>query len=142
MTTRDMTSPIGYGEPAKFDPDYIYEAAALPNATDATSSVFKLGRTQGGVQLNIQADTTVNIADGESLSISLLSDTSEAGDYADALVLYDETASGSDITFEIDEYIVKHISADDIDSYNRLKITTSADESDDDINAFLTLVSH
>ena len=141
MTTRDLTGTIGE-EPAKFDPDYIYEAAALPNATDATSDVFKAGRTQGGVQVNVQADTTVSIADGESLTISLLSDTSESGDYADALVLYDETASGSAITFEIDEYIVKHIPADDIDSYNKLKITTSADESGDKINAFLQLVSH
>lgn len=136
-----LTGEIG-NDPAKFDTDYIYEAAALPNATDATSDVFKMGRTQGGVQLNVQADTTVDIADGESLTIELLYDTSETGDYADSVVIYDETASGAAINFAIDDYIIKYIASDDVESYNKLKITTSADESGDDINAFLSVVAH
>lgn len=141
MTTRDLTGDLS-PDYAIFDPDYIYEAAALPNATDATSGVFKLGRTQGGTQLVVQADTTVNIADGESLKIELLYDTSETGDYADSVVIYDETASGSDILFAIDAYIIRYIATDDVDSYNKLKITTSADESGDDINAFISFVAH
>lgn len=141
MTTRDLTGTIG-NDPAKYDPDYIYEAAALPNATDATSGVFKAGKTQAGVQIVVQADTTVDIADGESLTIELLYDTSETGDYADSVVIYDETASGAAINFAIDETIIKYIPTDDVESYNKLKITTSADESDDKINAFPTLVSH
>lgn len=140
MTTRDLTGNLS-PDYALFDPDYIYEAAALPNATDATSSVFKIGRTQGGTQLAVQADTTVDIADGESLKIELLYDTSESGDYADSVVIYDETASGAAINFAADAYIVKYIATDDVDSYNRLKITTSADESGDDINAFISIVS-
>jgi hypothetical protein len=136
-----LTGTIG-NDPAKFDPDYIYEAAALPNATDATSGQFKIGRTQGGVQLNVQADTTVDIADGESLKIELLYDTSSVGDDVDSVVIYDETASGAAIHFAIDAYIVKYIATDDVESFNRLKITTSGDESDDDINAFLSLVAH
>lgn len=141
MTTRDLTGNLS-PDYAIFDPDYIYEAAALPNATDATSSVFKLGRTQGGTQLNIQADTTVDIADGESLKIELLYDTSESGDYADSVVIYDETASGAAINFAADAYIIKYIATDDVESYNRLKITTSGNESGDDINAFTSVVSH
>lgn len=141
MTTRDLTGNLS-PDYAIFDPDYIYEAAALPNATDATSSVFKLGRTQGGTQLNIQADTTVDIADGESLKIELLYDTSESGDYADSVVIYDETASGAAINFAADAYIIKYIATDDVESYNRLKITTSGNESGDDINAFISVVSH
>lgn len=141
MTTRELTGNLS-PDYAIFDPDYIYEAAALPNATDATSSVFKLGRTQGGTQLNIQADTTVDIADGQSLKIELLYDTSESGDYADSVVIYDETASGAAINFAADDYIIKYIATDDVESYNRLKVTTSADESGDDINAFISEVSH
>jgi len=141
MTTRDLTGEIGV-EPAKFDPDYIMEAGALPNATDATTDVFKIGRTQGGVQLNIEADTTVDIADGESLKIEMLFDTSATGDFADSVVIYDETASGAAITFEIDDTIINYIATDDVDSYNRLQITTSGNESLDLINAFPTLVSH
>ena len=136
-----LTGTIG-NDPAKFDPDYIYEAAALPNATDATSGVFQMGRTQGGVQLCVQADTTVDIADGESLKIELLYDTSSTGDYADSVVIYDETASGAAINFAADAYIIKYIATDDVESFNRLQITTSADESGDDINAFLTSVAH
>jgi len=136
-----LTGTIG-NDPAKFDPDAVYEAAALPNATDATSAVFKAGRTQGGVQLNVQADTTVDIADGESLTVELLSDTEVDGAFAASLVIYDETASGSAINFAADAYIVKHICADDIESFNRLKITTSGDESGDDINVFLSSVAH
>jgi hypothetical protein len=136
-----LTGTIG-NDPAKFDPDYIYEAAALPNATDATSSTFKMGRTQGGVQLTVQADTTVNIADGQSLKIELLHDTSATGDFADSVVIYDETASGSAIAFAVDATIIKYIAPDDVESYNKLKITTSADESGDDINAFLSCVAH
>ena len=139
--SRDLTGTIGQ-EPAKFDPDYIYEEAALPNATDATSGLFKLGRTQGGVQLNVEADTTVDIADGESLKIELLFDTSDAGDFADSVVIYDETASGAAINFAIGDTIINYIATDDVDSYNKLKITTSADESGDKINAFPTLISH
>lgn len=141
MTTRDLTGNLS-PDYAKFDPDYIYEAAALPNATDATSDVFKAGKTQGGVQVNVQADTTVDIADGESLKIELLYDTSETGDFTDSVVIYDETASGAAINFAADEYIIKYIPTDDVESYNKLKITTSADESGDDINAFPSIVSH
>lgn len=141
MTTRDLTGNLS-PDYAIFDPDYIYEAAALPNATDATSSVFKLGRTQGGTQLNVQADTTVDIADGESLKIELLYDTSESGDYIDSVVIYDETASGAAINFAADAYIIKYIATDDVESYNKLKVTTSGNESGDDINAFISVVSH
>lgn len=141
MTTRDLSGSFT-DEYAKFDPDYIYEEGALPNATDATSGVFKMGKTQGGVQLVVEADTTVSIANGESLKIEVLYDTSETGDYTDSVVIYDETASGAAITFEIDDAIIKYIATDDVESYNKLKITTSADESGDKINAYPTLVSH
>jgi len=136
-----LTGTIG-NDPAKFDPDYIMEAGALPNATDATTDAFMIGRTQGGVQLDIVADTTVDIADGESLTIELLHDTSATGDFADSVVIYDETASGSAITFEIDDTIINYIATDDVESYNKLKITTSGNESLDKINAFPTTVSH
>lgn len=136
-----LTGTIGEDK-AKFDPDYIYEAAALPNATDATSDLFRMGRTQGGVQLEIQADTTVDIADGESLKIELLYDTSSTGDFADSVVIYDETASGAAINFAADAFIIKYIATDDIESYNKLKITTSANESGDDINAYISNVAH
>jgi len=138
-----LTGTIG-NDPAKFDPDYIYESAALPNATDATSDEFMLGRTQGGVQLDIIADTTVDIANGESLTIELLHDAisdEEGGNFLDSVVIYDETASGSAITFEIADTIINYIATDDVESFNKLKITTSGDESGDKITAFPTTVS-
>lgn len=136
-----LTGTIGEDK-AKFDPDYIYEAAALPNATDATSDTFRIGRTQGGVQIEVQADTTVDIADGESLTIELLYDTSASGDFADSVVIYDETASGAAINFAVDAFIIKYIATDDVESYNKLKITTSADESGDKINAYPSRVAN
>jgi hypothetical protein len=136
-----LTGTIGNGY-ALFDPDYIYEEAALPNATDGTSGVFKIGRTQGGNQLNVQADTTVDIADGESLKIELLHDEESDGDYSDSVVIYDETADGAAINFAADAYIIKYIATDDVESFNPLKITATGDESGDDINAFISNVAH
>jgi len=140
-----MATPIVDGtlsrEWTKFDPDSIWAAQALPNASDMTSAEFMAGYDQGKVGVQIEADTTVDIADGESLLIELIHDTSTGGDYLDAITLYDQTASGAAINFAVDEEIIAYI-PEDVGPYCKLKITVSADESGDDINAYLRFLSN
>ena len=125
----------------KFDTDWIDQTQALPNATDETSAVFQAGFDANGIAIIVQADTTVNIADGESLLYELLYDTSETGAFASKLTLYDQTADGSDITFEIGEDLFPEYNPGEIGPYCMIKRTTSADESADLVNEYLRYVT-
>ena len=140
MALADKT--IGAPERAIFSPDEFWMAQALPNATSMTSDVFRIGRTQGGVQIAVLANTTVALAASANMRVELLYDTSSTGDFADSVVLYSNEDSTAAVTFEIGDVIAKYIAPDNVDSYNKLKITTSADESADKIDTEITLVAH
>jgi hypothetical protein len=140
MALADKT--IGAPEQAIFHPDKFWQAQALPNATSMTSPVFRMGRTQGGVQLGLFANTTVALAASANMRVELLHDTSATGDFIDSVVLYSNEDATDAVTFEIGAVIAKYIAPDNVESYNKLKITTSADESADKIDTKLTLVAH
>lgn len=123
----------------KFSPDEIWAAQALPNATDLTSDLFMAGNDQGGVGIQIEADTTVDIDSTATLDVFLITyDTSGGAEVSTIPLLANDNSTQK--TYAIGEQIVAYI-PEDTGPWNRLKITSSDDESDDDINAYLRYLS-
>jgi hypothetical protein len=121
----------------KFDPDAIWAAEALPNATTKTTSEFEMGFDQNSVELRMEADTTVAVAAGEVLTMQVRSG-SATGVYDTTTQIYSATAAG--VTYEIDDLIVA-FNAGEIGPYAVLDVTTDADLSGDDVNVYLRYVS-
>lgn len=132
-----ITSATISREWTRFAPDAIWSAQALPNATTLDSSEFMVGLDQGSVGIQIEADTTVAIAAGQELLIELFSG-SVSGTYDTTQAMFKASAAGH--TFEIDDEIVGFI-PEDVGPYCKIRITTDADESGDDINAYLRYIS-
>lgn len=133
---RSLSGTIG--EPTKFAGDYIFDATALGNATSITSSAFEFGNCQSSLQLNILANTAISIADTKSLTVTLLTDSSATGNFATEKVLFTVTAATTPETWAIGDTIVKYVSTDEDLKYAKVKITTTADESSEKVDGYLT----
>lgn len=121
----------------KFDPDSIFASQALPDAGDSTSALFMAGLDQGGVGIQVEADTTVDIDATETLDIDLITYDTSGGAEVSTIPIARITGA---VTYEIGDEIAAYI-PEDTGPWNRIKITTSADESDDDINVYLRYLS-
>ena len=123
----------------KFDPDAIWSGEALPNADSKESDEFMVGFDQGGVAVRVVANTAISIADTESLTIELLHSATSGGSTT-TVTLYSETASGGTIDFAAGAEIVEYV-AGDIGPYAKLKVTTTADESSETVDAYVRYLS-
>lgn len=113
--------------------DKIFDAQALPNATTVTSSAFRFGKTQGQVEIEVFANTAVAIAAAQSMQIEILWDYDEAGSFSDSKEIYDSGTGG--VSFSAGDSIAKYTPETDVEHYCKLKITTSADESSEKVDA-------
>jgi len=109
--------------------DRVYDATALPNATNADSSVFRFAKTQARTELVITANTEITIADGNSLVIDMYWDEKKDGAFAGTRPIASYSASGADIVFAIGDEIGIITPESDIEHYCKVKITASADQS-------------
>jgi hypothetical protein len=122
----------------QFDPDNIYDGAALPNAGDTTSAEYaSAGYDQGGVAIYVDADTTVDIDSTETLDMFLITYDAAGGSEVETIPFFSVTGPK---TYEIGEKIAEVIPSE-VGPWFRLKITASADESADKINAYPRRVS-
>jgi len=124
----------------QFAPDSIWDGEALPNATTKTSSEFEVGKDQGKVSVAVRANTAISIADGESLTLTLQKASASGGTFADEVQFYDATGDGAVIAFAAGD-IIAEIIPGSTDIYKKIVVETSADESSEDIDAFLRRVS-
>jgi len=136
---RDITGTLG-GR-VKAHGDSVFDAQALPNATTVTSSAFKFGKSQSGVELVVSANTNISIADSKQLKVEILYDTADDGSFASSKVVYDVTASGSAVTFAVNDVISATVPDKAIETWAKVKVTTTANESSEKIDAFIYRVS-
>jgi hypothetical protein len=117
--------------------DLIWAAEALPNATAKTSDAFRLGCTQDGVVVAVAANTAISIADTKGLKIEVEYSSTEAFTATDGtIVLLDVTASGSAETWAAGD-LLGEIAIQEKGLWARVKVTTTADESSEKVDAYL-----
>jgi hypothetical protein len=121
----------------KADPDQIWSAEALPNATTKTSSEFLLGQTMGGVEIKVVAvngDTLIG-----DLTIELqTSDTTGTG-YATQLT---ETVVATTVIADGDE-LARFILPREVSGelYSVIKLTTAGADQAVTVDAYPVFVS-
>ena len=108
--------------------DRVYDATALPNATNEDSSVFRFAKTQARTELVITANTEITIAVGQSIVIDLYWDEEKDGTFNGTRPISSYAASGSPIVFAIGDEIGIITPESDIEHYCKVKITTSANQ--------------
>jgi hypothetical protein len=120
----------------KFDPDWIGEAQALPNATSSTSAEFEAGYDQGKLAIAVQADTTVNLDTTETLLYELLYDATSGGDFTNSVTIGSLTGG----VVEIGDFLFPEYIPAEIGPFCKLKRTASGDQSAEKVNEFLRAV--
>ena len=125
MSKDIATNKIGQ-EWLKADPDVIWDAEALPNATSKTSDEFMIGFDQAGVGLQVEADAAIVIADGETLLFELFYGSVKGASKTDSVVLASYAPSGSSANIAAGE-IVAYV-PEDIGPYAEVKVTASEDQ--------------
>lgn len=123
------------GQEAKFDQDYIYKATALPNATNATSDMFKFGKSQSAVELVIVADT--EIVNAGAITIELLQDEAATGSFTTSKTLATIAAGTQAVGAEL----VRYVSDKNTLQYCKVKITTVNNLATDTITGYLRTIS-
>lgn len=128
-----MARTIGaLGADLKSYSDYIYNASALPNNTNASSSVFQIGKCKAGVQLTISFDAETVVASTKTLKFELLTDVSSSGSFSTALTLAEYSAgtiaAGTTIRFVPTEVTLQ---------YAKIKVTTTDDLSAKKITGYI-----
>jgi hypothetical protein len=122
----------------KADPDAIWTAEALPNATEKLSSAFKLGQTLGGVEVKVVANGG-HTAVGD-IDIVLKTSATSGGSYAEATGTYNIAATtviadGQ----ELARFILPREEVDKL--YAKVSITSSGNDVAGLVDAYLVFVS-
>ena len=141
MGNYSLDNNIGDPDDCKFLPDAVWTAQALPNATDLSSSVVQLARVQGALEFVLEADEDTTVADGATLTLSVIHDNSSAGPFSATKVVARYAPSGSDQTFDAGDKIFRYVPDQDIDPYCILVVTSSADQSGTKATGWLNRVS-
>lgn len=134
-----LTSTIS--EDLKAFPDAIFEAQTLPNATELLSTEFNFGEVQGAVELVVRAVTAISIADGQTLRLAIHSAPTSGGSFVEDAIFFLGEPSGGTLDFEAGDIIATIVSNRVISSFNKLAITTSANESAETVDAYMRQVS-
>ncbi|OGV45854.1 MAG: hypothetical protein A2017_18310 [Lentisphaerae bacterium GWF2_44_16] len=116
--------------------DYLWKAEALPNNTNKTSEAFLLGKAQNAIDLVVEANTNISIADSKQLKLEILAGETEDGDFESVATIYDRTASGTPITFTAGDEIARYTIPSNVGPYIKIKATTTADESSEKITVY------
>lgn len=125
----------------KAAPDAILTAQALPNATSALSGIFLGGKTQDALEIVVEANTAISIADTFRLAFEIFGAVTRAGSYAKESTIYDETASGGAITFDAGDTIAVIALNRTNSVFNKVNIITTADESSEKVDVYIRRVS-
>lgn len=113
------------------DTDYIFEGAALPNATSATSSVFKVGGSQAGIEIVGKAGTEIVVADGETLTYDLYTSTASDSGFTLKETVKQYAPSGDSTTIALGTEMFRYVPGTDVDVWGKITVTASDDQSSD-----------
>ena len=129
------------GAKTVFDPDYIFDEAALPNATTSTSSAFEIGGSQNALEIVGIADTETVVGDGETLKYELYTATTSTGAYtlSDTLVSY--TPSGTTTTIDADTQMFRFSPTTDTKQWGKVVITATENQSGETSTVYIDYVS-
>lgn len=134
-----MTLTGTIGGPLKADPDLIHDGQAMPNATNASSSAFRLGGVQSGEEIVVSLDQAITLTNGLVLQFELMGATTESGDYTSYSIPYTKTASGSEVLAAGE--ICRIGIPTDAPRWGKIKTTTTQNLSGDAMSAWKEPVS-
>lgn len=86
-----------------FGDDYFFKSADL-KSTAQVSEPFRLGGTQGGIQIRVWADGTIATSSGKTITVKVETAPAEDGAWA-AVVTETFTAKSAAVTGDIFKYI-------------------------------------
>ena len=103
----------------------------LPNAGSIESEVFDWANTQGGIRLMVLIESALTVAAGKKLTVRLLGDNQEDGEFGTEIASRVTTGAASTGTaLQIGDELLNVVSLPEDLKYAKLKITT-----DDDMSA-------
>lgn len=125
----------------KAAPDVIWSAQALANAGTITSGEFLFGGVQDALEVVIKANTAISIADGQTIEIAIQGASASGGSFAQEAIIYRGAPSGGTLDFAAGDTIAVFASNRALSVFNKLTITTSADESSEKVDAYMRQAS-
>lgn len=130
-----MTQDIGtfdlVGRGPYFYNDPPVRNVNLPNAGSIESEAFDWANTQGGIRLMVLMESALTVASGKKLTIQLLGDDREDGEFDTEIASRVTTgADSSGTALEIGDELLNVISMPEDLKYAKLKITTDDDMSE------------
>lgn len=110
-----------------FDPDYVFDAAALPNATTATSSAFKIGGALLGLEIVGIAGTEITIASEQTITYALHTSDTEGGSFT----LSDTIVVLTTGTVALGAEMFRFAGNTNTKQWGKIVVTTTANQSSD-----------
>lgn len=86
-----------------FGEDYFFKGAELKSSAQV-SEPFRLGGTQGGIQIRVWADGTITTSSGKTITVKVETAPAETGEWT-AAITETFTAKGAAVTGDIFKYI-------------------------------------
>jgi hypothetical protein len=114
----------------------IWTEEALPNNTNKSTSVFKLGKIASNVQLNIVFNDAITVTSAKTGKVEILFDSSSTGSFSTSKIIAsyiaaDEIAAGTTL---------RYVSTDADLQYAKVKITTTDDWSAKDMTVYISSI--
>lgn len=137
-----MSNQVNVGGMVRADDSYLAKAQAIPNNTSADGnggSFQGLGGTLGGVEVVVEVDAEVSLADTKVLSVKL-QDSANNSSFADLATIYTKTASGA-TTLSAGTVLARYIVPTSARKYIKAVITTTDTGESGKLNVFLNYLS-
>jgi hypothetical protein len=133
---------VNVGGILKADDSYLAKAQTIPNNTSADGnggSFQGLNATLGGVEVVVEVNTQIALADTKVLTVKL-QDSADNSSFADLVTLYTKTASGAE-TIAAGTVLKKYIVPTNARKYIKAVITTTDTGQTGKIDAFLNYLA-
>lgn len=129
---------VNIGGILKADDSYLAKAQTIPNNTSADGnggSFQGLNATLGGVEIVVEVNTQIALADTKVLTVKL-QDSADDSSFADLATLYTKTASGAE-TIAAKTILGRYVVPPSAKKYIKLVITTTDTGQTGKIDAYL-----
>lgn len=114
----------------------IWTEEALPNNTNKSSDIFKLGKIASNVQLHFVFNDAITVTSAKTGKVELLLDSSSTGSFATVVLLKDYIAA-DEITAGT---VLKYVPTGGDLQYAKIKVTTTDDWSAKDVTAYISSI--
>jgi hypothetical protein len=133
-----MVNQVNNGGILRADDSYLTKNHAIPNNTseDGNGGSFAgLAGTMGGVEIIVEVETQVALADTKVLSVKL-QDSANDSSFADLATIYTKTASGA-TTLAAGTILARYIVPTSARKYLKAVITSTDTQQSGKLNVFL-----